>query len=1157
MLKKRISVMIVILMLVAQYAYGIGFAPQVKAASIDHERNIITSVSMAVYGADGQTVTDSVYEQDANVTLDYTWSLPKDHPYKQGDTFTFQLPEQFQLFNDFNGLLVSEDGDVGTFAVEQISHQVIMTFNDYIETHDDVQGTLRINTKFDKQKISGSTVQQISFPVSGGVQTVSVNFKPSVGSTIEKRGIPQGFNADRILWSVDINKSLKTVGNAVVTDPIPTGLSLSTPVTVSVYQLSIQLDGSVTQGAPLDTSKYSTEFTGGSLNVRFNDPAITSAYRIEYSTTITNEHQQSFTNTATFTGDGQVPASSSATVHVERGGSLNKFSSGYDWSKQIISWAIEYNYNEKTIPQGKAILTDLFNDSQELVADSLKVYTVQLDSAGAATIGNLLTKDLDYTVVTASDVNKIGYTLQFKHDVSSPYRIEYKTKAVKRVFEDTTITNTVTDSTYTEQATRLIRSAILYKNLTDVDYQNKTVGWKVTLNSDNYPMGHVEITESFPFGGLKFIPGSLVIRNSNGSILNPPDYSLVYNTPVQSNKGFKVVFKSPISETYTISYSTEFNKDWIWSNTENFNNKVRMDWIDSSKVSRTTEAEGLFIPRDETKNNGLKFGSYNASTKKLAWTIGVNYNGKTVDEPEVVDILKSGQTLVPGSLKVYTMNVAKNGDSTKGVEVNSSKYTYSVNGNNELKLSFTDAIHSAYYIDFHTSLEGQVIGTTIDNKANLYDGTKKLSKDLNASVTIPYGDEYLFKNGAQNGDKINWSIQINRGQSTVKDALIKDTPSANQILLQDSFHLYPTNVAVNGDVTKSGPELIQGIDYSVEIKTDVDGKQSFDLSFTKEISKAYILDYQSLIMANTGDKVINTVRFSGYNVIEISKDSSKEIIVGVSSGSGSGSGVKGTLTIKKVDAENNLKSLGDATFALYRLNGSDRVFINSLTTDSTGTATFNKLWLGNYVLIETTAPSGYVLDSTEHPVSIHSSSTNQLVITNQKAVEPTPTVTPEPTVTPTATPSVSSEPTVTPSTVPTATTTPESTVAPTPTPTSGIPGGPVVPTPTSSLVPGVIINDPAVPVGPGNTTGLESSPSVEEENPDLVITNEDVPLGEVDIADEEVPKGTVNNSTSGAAHPQLPKTGESSPAPLYMTGIGLIAMGFILNRVFRRRGNID
>ncbi|MEK4106576.1 collagen binding domain-containing protein [Paenibacillus sp. FSL R10-2791] len=1155
MFKKKISVMVIILMLVAQYAYGIGFAPQVKAAAIDDERNIITSVSMAVYGPDGITVTNSVYERDANVTLDYNWSLPKNHNYKQGDTFTFQLPEQFQLFNDFNGPLVSEDGDVGSFEVRQISHEVIMTFNDYIETHDDVQGTLRLNTKFDKQQISGSTIQNILFPVSGGIQTVTVNFKPSVGSTIEKRGIAEGFNANQILWTVDVNKSLEAVGNAIVTDPIPSDLSLNTPVTVSVYQLSIQLDGSVTEGALLDTSKYSAELSGGSLIVRFTEPVIKEAYRIVYSTGITNDHQLSFTNTATFSGDGQEPASSTATVNVERGGSLKKYSTSYDGGKQIISWAIEYNYNEKNIPQGNAVLTDLFDDSQELVADSLKIYAVQLDSSGGATLGKVLTKDVDYTVVSTSDVHKSGFVLQFAHDVTSPYRIEYKTKAIKRVFEDATITNTVSDSTYSDQATRLIRSSILYKTLSTVDYQNKILGWKVTLNSDNYPMSHVTVTESFPFGGLKFIPESLVIRNLNGNVLNPNNYDLVYNSPVETNKGFKVVFNSPISGLYTISYSTEFNKDWIWAKTENFNNKVRLDWMDTTEALRTIEAEGLFIPRPEAKNNGFKGGAYDASTKKITWSIGANYNGKTLEAPALVDILKSGQTLVPGSLKVYTMNIAKNGEPTKGTEVNPNKYTYSVNSDNELNVIFTDKINSAFYIEFNTSLEGQIIGTTVDNKANLYDGAKVVSKDLTASVKIPFGEDYVLKDGTQNGDKIDWSLQINRGQSTIKDALIKDTPSANQILLQNSFHLYPTAVAVNGDITKSGPELIQDIDYSVVITTDADGKQSFELSFAYEISRAYILEYQSLIVANTGDKVINTVHFSGFNGSKISKETSKEIIVGVSSGSGTGSGGRGTLNIKKLDAEDNLKALGDATFALYRLNGTERVLINSLTTDAEGTATFNKIWLGSYVLVETAAPNGYVLDTSEHPVEIRSSLAIQLVITNQKAVEPTPTVTPEPTDAPTTTP----EPTVTPAPsttpAPTVSPSPEATAAPTPIPTSSTSGGSVVPTSTSSPVPEVIINDPAVPAGPGNAADLGSATSTDEGTPEQEITEEEIPLGEVDIDDEEVPKGTVNNSTSGA--PQLPKTGENSPLPLYLSGIGLITIGFVMNRVFRRRGKTE
>ncbi|MRN53442.1 collagen binding domain-containing protein [Paenibacillus monticola] len=1152
MIKKKTSLLIVILILITQYAYGMGYTSQVKAAAIENERDIITSVSMAVYGPGGSTVTDSVYEQDSNVTLDYTWSLPNNHSYVSGDTFTFQLPVQFQLFNDINGYLVSDEGDVGTFKVNQSSHQVVMTFNDYIEQHDNVQGTLRINTNFDKQVISQSTTQQILFPVNGGIQTVTVNFKPSVGSTIEKKGTAQGFNAHSILWTVDVNKTLETVGNAVVTDPIPAGLSLDTTA-IAMYQLNVQLDGTVSQGALIDSSKYTAEIVADTLTVHFTDPVISSAYRIEYSTSITDDNQNSFTNTATFTGDGRVPADSTSTVDVERGGSLKKYSTAYDSGIQTISWAIEYNYNHKTIPQGNAVLTDLFNNSQYLVGGSLKVYPVTLNSSGAATKGSALVEGVDYTVSEAAEAGKKGFRLQFTNDISSSYRIEYKTKATERVFSDTTITNSVTDSTYTEQATQLIRPVIIYKTLSGVDYQTKKADWKVTINGDNYPMGQVVITDTFPQGGLQFIPESLVIKNGSGAVLSSTAYQLDYVTQAQPNKGFKIVFNSAISGTYTLGYQTFFNKDWIWGTTDNFINNARIDWVDDSANPHWTEAKGLFIPRIEEKNNGFKSGSYNATSKEITWTVGVNYNSKSIDDPEVTDLLKAGQVLVPGSLKVYTMKIAKNGDPSQGVEVNSNLYNYSVNSDNQLKVDFTESINTPYYVIFTTSLEGQLINSTVDNTAALFDGTKKVSKDLIAAVSIPHGDEYVVKNGGQNGDKIDWSVLINGGQSYVLNAVLTDTPSSNQILLPDSFHLYPTTVAADGVVTKSGPELIKDTDYSVVINSDAEGKQTFILSFAHGISTAYVLEYQSLIVANSGDKVTNTVNFSGNNVILVTKETSKEIIVGLSSGSGTGSGVRGTLIVKKMDAQDNTKLLSGATFALYRLNGSERLLINTLTTDSSGIVSFNKIWLGSYILTETQAPEGYVLDTTEYPVTINSSTAIQLSITNQQSEAP---ATPEPTITPepTATPATATEPPVTESPGPTASLTPVESAAPTPTPspTAGIPGSVIVPTPTSSVIPGIIIDDLEIPAGPGIVTDAQPSPPVNGNTPEVVSPiDEEVPLGGVTIDDDEVPAGTVTDP-AGTNVSKLPKTGEDSPMPLYMTGISLILAGFILNRVFKR-----
>ncbi|MNB82112.1 Collagen binding domain protein [compost metagenome] len=1191
MVKKRISLALVVLMLFVQYAYGIGSISQVKAAAIENEADIITSVSMAVYGPDGSTVTGSVYDVNSTVTLDYTWALPDGHSYSAGDTFTFKLPEQFQLYNDISGELVSDDGQAGVFTISKDTHEAAMTFGSYIESHGNVHGTLRVNTKFDRTKVGGSTTEQIVFPVNGGSQTIIVSFKPEVGSTIGKSGVASGFNAGRIDWTVDVNKRLEPVTNAVVTDPVPAGLSLDNTVTLAVYELNVQLDGSVQQGGLVDTGKYTAEVAGGVLTVRFADPVINGAYRLTYSTGITGD-EASYTNTATFTGDGRDPASASATVTVERGGSLKKQAVHYDWGIQVITWAIEYNYNLKAIPQQSAVLTDLFDDSQRLVPGSVVVYPVTLDSTGTAIKGSALTENTDYTVSGITGDKKQGFKLQFTNGISSAYRIEYKTEAVGRVFKDHTVTNTVSESTYSSTATQLVRPIIIYKTFSGADYKAHTANWKITLNGDNYPMKEVLVTDTFPQGGQKLLPDTIVVRNSSGTVLGDSAYTLEYVSPVVPNAGFKVKFKSAISGSYTISYTTQFSNDWLKGTTDDFINTARIDWKDIEGVTQTASAEGKFIPRPEWKNNGFKTGVYDASGKELTWTVGVNYTAKAVVAPIVSDVLTAGQSLVPASLKVYRLNVDAKGDYSQGAELGSNAFSYSVGSGNELRVVFADSINEPYVIVFKTSLAGQLIGSTVVNTAKLLDGSIKVSKDLIASVKIPNGGEYVLKSGLQNGDKVDWSLAVNRSQSHVKDAKIIDTPSFNQILLPDSFRLYAGAAAVNGDITKSGAALIKDVDYTLQVLTDDDGRQSFELSFARDIDRAYILEYQSLIVAKTGDKLTNTAKFTGNNVVLVEKDTTSEIIVGVSSGSGTGSGERGTLTVSKLDAQDSGKLLAGATFELYRLNGTERVLVNTRTTDAAGKAVFNNLWLGSYVLIETAAPSGYVLDTKEYPVTIGSVTGVNLTVYNT-AVLPTataaPTATPTvaptaaptaaPTVAPTATPAVTESPVPTASPVPTESAAPgitpspaptaPATPGPTPAVTPAIPGGtPGTPAPGTE-VPGIIVVDDEIPGGPAilpsATPGVTGTPG---EGP-VEIPTDEIPLGggdpdsgtpgtpdtttpDIDITDDSIPRGTVTDPAAGG---QLPQTGENSPLLIYLAGLGLIAAGVVLNRVYRHRRN--
>ena len=90
---------------------------------------------------------------------------------------------------------------------------------------------------------------------------------------------------------------------------------------------------------------------------------------------------------------------------------------------------------------------------------------------------------------------------------------------------------------------------------------------------------------------------------------------------------------------------------------------------------------------------------------------------------------------------------------------------------------------------------------------------------------------------------------------------------------------------------------------------------------------------------------------------------------------------KGSLQITKTDDSGN--PLSGVGFTLY--DASKRA-ISTKTTDISGIVTFSDLDLGNYYYAETSALPGYVLDSTQYPVSISS---------NGQVVKKTMTNTPE------------------------------------------------------------------------------------------------------------------------------------------------------------------
>ncbi|MCY9362927.1 Ig-like domain-containing protein [Bacillus spizizenii] len=944
--------------------------------SLQTEEKLITQTILT-----GVTLTDEngkPYDKgnraDTNspVKISIDWAIPDDlgKTINAGDTYEFDLPKEFIMHNDIVNLPLSAgDTTFGTFSIDTNGH-VVMTFNGEVKDSSNVKGTLVINTQFNEKKITGSTTQKIPFPVNSDTPETTVYFKPNVSKTIDKSGaLDKGINPGKVTWTVDVNKKLDQVKKAKLTESLPDGLIYRS---VKVYELNVNIDGSVSRGNEV-SSGYSVDSKG---NVTFNG-TIDSAYRLVYETDIDNSAKPSeggkmtLTNKAAFSGDNLEPISAEATVAAKYGKMIAKSSTGYDGESQTFSWALSYNYGEKQIDQSKASIKDSFGTGDlHLVKDSLKVIPITFGQNGSEQAGTPLKEGEDYTLID----NGSGFEVKFNKNITSAYKITYQTKVNSGVIIDksTTYTNSVVTGTGdSKEASGIAIQQNLIKGYSNVDYEKKTADWTITVNKNNYEMNNWTLDDQFESGGLVLIDDSFKIQDTtnNKTLQKDKDYTL---TKKPEHKGFTLALIGDYAKTdsqFKITYTTTFNADY---SNESVKNTAQSTWTDQYGNERTNKVSSGFTPNHQTTNNGFKNGSYNAVSKEITWKIGVNYNGEPTKNPYIKDAITDPQQFVPGSVVIKSYTINKNGSITEGDALDPSKYEVeepSEKNERTLTVHLKTGDSVPYLIEFKTSLKGKVIDQNKYTNKATYHNDGYADRTLTGSVSVVDGGSLIFKGGKQNGSYIDWSINVNSSQSTLDDVKVTDTPDENQILDADSFKVYQAKYDENGVVKDSSGNLIAGDvelqkdkDYTLNIKTDnTTGEQSFVLEFIgsyKQIDRAYVIKYRSLInIAGTSGHVKNKVSISGTNVKEQTQETSSSIFVAISSGDGSGSGEKGSLTIFKTGEDDN--ALEGAEFQLW--SEDSKQLLRTGTTDAGGKLTFGNIRYGSYVLKEIKAPDGYTI----------------------------------------------------------------------------------------------------------------------------------------------------------------------------------------------------
>lgn len=1146
-------------------------------APVPVSENILNAVTLTDDA--GQPIVsddpDRFFNGENAISLNYAWALENGHPHTAGSVFEFDVPSQFRIYTPISDapLIVSgEDGSgqsAGSFSVTTDGH-VTVTFSEFIESHSDVAGTLTIRTELTREVVQDSTQVKLVFPIASGEQAFVLYLKPEAGLTLSKKGTADNA-AGAIRWSVDLNASEQTLRGVKLKDAIPDGLALEAE-SVTVTKLTKTADGMFEKSEAADPASYTLNTAAGELELDFGSGELTGAYRVDYSTKLQAGKATSFKNTAVLSAQSRQDASASATVTVQRGLQMDKKVAAYDDKNQTIDWEIRYNYGDAVlIPADQALLEDRFTSGQSLIENTFQVYKGS----------ELLVRDRDYTLTIVPESGGLrGFNLQFLQDVNAEHNIKYSTKAAIAVYAKDRITNTVTSGGIKASASQVLERNLFVKTNKGADFKKRVTSWQITVNTDRFDMRDAVMKDTFPEGGLEFQEGTLVIKRENGSVLaRDVDYTLTTDNGIRS--GFEIKFTNAVTQRYVITYDTRYEVDWKKNQKEkSFLNSSQLDFTHEGKP-RTKTSSARFWPDDLTVANGAKSGVYDPSTKEITWTIKANYNQKRVDNAAIVDRLTQGQRYVEGSLEVNDMSLTGTWlGARKGAPVDPSRYSAAypnADNGNELKISFPNGIESAYWITFKTTLKGSVIeGTAVTNQAVLT-GNGQTVNTWDASVNIPGGGTYTSKEGVQQADRILWTIKLNQGQSYVENARIVDTHSGSQFLDDQTFRLYRLVSSADGKSTR-GEELKRDVDYTLDIMSG--DSERFELKFAKPIESAYELEYQTVIRANDREKLSNSVRFEGDGVKKGTVDSTREIIVRTTSGSGTGGGVTGALEVTKTDAADAGIKLPGAVFVLQDSAG--RRAPITRTTDENGQIVFGNLLYGSYTLTETKAPEGYKISS-EGPATIvigtktlaENNGRVKTTVENEKLPNvPTPTDPGTPTTPPTepGTPTTTTPPTEPPVVQ---------------VPDEDIPQGPTEPptqpvTPTDNepeqpqpSEPGIEVPDENTPQGPPQVPTqpvLPEQPVTPSEDPEMPVPVDPIPQGvppvvpgepEFYVPDGDVPQGTppvvpgtvvpgtvVPNDDTDVPQdvPMLPQTGEESKLPYLFAGIGLILFGLSLRR---------
>ena len=171
----------------------------------------------------------STKEISGGRTTEFSFDFSVPDSAKSGDTTTISLPDQldFQRSQKFN--IYAPDGKtvVATAVIDKPSKSLVLTYTDYVDSHDSISGHIDMQVTAATSEINKEETIPAEIKINGHTVTIDrsgIKHIPSKGDTATdfwKYGyVDYDNNKNEIIYHVNINASMQSVSNVVISDSL-------------------------------------------------------------------------------------------------------------------------------------------------------------------------------------------------------------------------------------------------------------------------------------------------------------------------------------------------------------------------------------------------------------------------------------------------------------------------------------------------------------------------------------------------------------------------------------------------------------------------------------------------------------------------------------------------------------------------------------------------------------------------------------------------------------------------------------------------------------------------------------------------------------------------------------------------------------------------